>query len=221
MSLPFCFSDENAHRRIARRAFLGQHASGLGAIALSALLAGDRSRAAEGLAATSGGLGDLPHFAPRAKRVIYLFQSGGPSHIDLFEGSPVLRGLHGSELPPSVRGNQRVTGMTAGQSSFPVVAPMWGVRQCGPQGSWVSDLLPHTQQVADQLTFVKSVHTEAINHDPAITLINTGSQQIGHASLGSWLRPGERNGRFARVHRHAQSRYWQEPRPAAVRSAVG
>jgi len=172
-----------------RRAFLGQQAGGLGRIALGSLLLSGTSQADEGRTGLVSPH-DLPHFAARAKRVIYLFQSGGPSHVDLFDYTPKLGEMHGKELPASVKGTQRVTGMTAGQSSYPVVAPMSGMKQCGSHGTWISDLLPYTQQIADQISIVKSVNTEAINHDPAITYINTGSQQLGHASLGSWLSYG-------------------------------
>jgi hypothetical protein len=141
-------------------------------------------------AGDQGGLADLPHFAPKARRVIYLFMAGGPSHIDTFDYHPELQTLHGSELPKSVRGEQRVTGMTAGQSSFPVVAPMFKFERHGQHGTWVSDLLPHTATVVDELAIIKSLHSEAINHDPAITLINTGVQQPGKASLGSWVSYG-------------------------------
>ena len=161
---------------LTRRAFLGQSAGSLGALALSRLLGGDESV--------------LPHFAPKAKRVVYLFQSGGPSHIDLFDYKPVMRELHGQELPESVRGGQRVTGMTAGQKSFPVLAPPYEFKQHGESGAWVSELMPWTARIADKLCFLKGVHTDAINHDPAITTINTGAMQPGKASLGSWLSYG-------------------------------
>jgi uncharacterized protein (DUF1501 family) len=180
---------------LARRAFLGRGAAGLGQLALGSLLFPELLRAtahgaAEPSANTPIGLPGLPHFAPRAKRVIYLFQSGGPSHVDLFDYTPALDQLHGTELPPSVRGTQRVTGMTSGQASFPVVKPLWNMQRCGQHGTWISDLLPYTQKIADHITILKSVNTEAINHDPAITFINTGSQQIGNASMGAWLSYG-------------------------------
>lgn len=161
---------------LTRRAFLGRSAGSLGALALSRLMGGDGAA--------------LPHFAPKAKRVVYLFQSGGPSHIDLFDYKPVMRELHGQELPESVRGGQRVTGMTAGQKSFPVLAPPYEFKQHGESGAWVSELMPWTARIADKLCFLKGVHTEAINHDPAITTINTGAMQPGKASLGSWLSYG-------------------------------
>ncbi|CAN5250205.1 DUF1501 domain-containing protein [soil metagenome] len=180
-------------RLLTRRTLLGQSARGVGRIALASLLA--RAGFADGGGATAPPLpaslpASLPHFAPKAKRVIYLFQSGGPSHVDLFDNKPSLARFHGQDLPASVKGTQRVTGMTSGQSSFPVVQPLWGMRRCGRQGTWISDLLPHVQRVADELCIVRSMHTEAINHDPAITFINTGSQQLGHASMGAWLSYG-------------------------------
>ena len=187
------------HNQLARRAFLTSSAGTLGRVALSWLL-GSSCQATQAMANDAagaatpmsrvGGLPGLPHFAPTAKRVIYLFQSGGPSHVDLFDYKPVMDELHGKELPESIRGTQRVTGMTAGQSSFPVVAPMWPMQRCGEHGTWISSLLPYTQKIADEIMIVKSVNTEAINHDPAITLINTGSQQLGNASLGAWLSYG-------------------------------
>jgi hypothetical protein len=130
------------------------------------------------------------HFAPKAKRVIYLFMSGGPSHIDLFDYKPKLRENHGKELPGEVRMGQRVTGMTAGQSSFPCVAPMFKFAQHGQCGAWVSELLPNIAGIVDDIAIVKSLNTEAINHDPAITYIQTGSQQPGRPSLGAWLSYG-------------------------------
>jgi len=166
-------------RTITRRTFLGQSARGIGRMGLASLLFPGFMRQPRG-----------PHFAPKARRIIYLFQSGGPSHVDLFDYKPRQRDLHATELPDSIRGGQRLTSMTASQASFPVVAPHWPMRQCGTHKTWISDLLPHTQSIADEICIVKSMVTEAINHDPAITFINTGSQQIGHASLGSWLSYG-------------------------------
>ena len=173
------------HALHTRRALLGQAAGGIGAAALASLGLGGNATARpreEGPTASS--------HPPRAKRVIYLFQSGGPSHVDLFDFKPVLRDLHATELPDSVRQGQRVTGMTSGQMSFPVVAPPYDFQRHGESGAWVSELLPHTAGVVDELCFLKAVHTEAINHDPGITLINTGDQQPGKASLGSWLSYG-------------------------------
>ncbi len=156
-----------------------------GTAALAGLLGVDGGKAA--IAVSSA---QVAHFAPKAKRVIYLFQSGGPSHLELLDYKPKLRSLHGSELPDSIRQGQRLTGMTSGQKSFPVVAPKFKFSQSGSAGAWFSELLPHTAKVADHLCVVRSLHTEAINHDPAITYIQTGSQQPGRPSLGAWLSYG-------------------------------
>ncbi|MCM8529099.1 MAG: DUF1501 domain-containing protein [Lentisphaeraceae bacterium] len=129
----------------------------------------------------------LPHFKAKAKSVIYLCQSGGPSHIDLFDYHPEMQKFHGQELPDSIRNGQRVTGMTAGQKNFPVCAPLKPFKQRGESGTWISDFLPYTAGVADDICVVKSMHTEAINHDPGITFMNTGSQFPGLPSLGAWL----------------------------------
>src|SRR6516165_3934102 len=173
-----------------RRQFFGRTATGIGTAALASLL-NQRLFAADVDASfkTHGAL-PLLHFAPKAKRVIYLFMSGGPSHIDLFDYKARLRQLHGTELPASIRMGQRVTGMTAGQSSFPCVAPMFQFARHGSCGAWVSELLPYTARVVDDLAIVKSLNTEAINHDPAITFIQTGYQQPGRPSLGAWLSYG-------------------------------
>ena len=125
----------------------------------------------------------LPHFSPKAKSIIYLCQSGGPSHIDLFDYHPEMKKLHGTELPDSVRGGQRVTGMTAGQKNFPVCAPIKEFKQHGQSGTWVSEFLPYTSKIVDDITVIKSMHTEAINHDPGITFLNTGSQIPGRPSF--------------------------------------
>jgi uncharacterized protein (DUF1501 family) len=161
-------------------------AGGVGAAALASLNTSVDTK----LRAATDPTGLGPHFAPKAKRVIYLFQSGGPSQIDLFDYKPGYRHLHGTELPDSVSGGQRVTGMTAGQSTFPVLAPPFKFARHGKSGMWVSELMPHTAGVADEICMLKGMHTEAINHDPGITFINTGDQQPGKASLGSWLSYG-------------------------------
>jgi hypothetical protein len=132
----------------------------------------------------------LPHFAPRAKRVIYLFQYGGPSQLDLFDPKPGLAKLQRSELPPSIRMGQRLTTMTAGQSSFPVASSIFRFAQHGQSGASVSELLPHTAKIADELCFIRSMHTEQINHDPGITFFQTGFQLAGRPSIGSWLAYG-------------------------------
>ncbi len=131
-----------------------------------------------------------PHFPPRAKRIIYLFQSGAPSQLDLYDHKPGLARHAGAELPPSVRKGQRLTGMTATQSSFPMVPSRFSMKQHGGSGAWLSELLPHTARVADEICFVKSMFTEQINHDPAITFCQTGHQLAGRPSLGAWLSYG-------------------------------
>ncbi|MSR55172.1 MAG: DUF1501 domain-containing protein [Gemmataceae bacterium] len=163
--------------RISRRNFLARTATGSAAIA--SLLQGD------------GFAGEIkPHFAPKAKRVIFLHQSGGPSHLELMDYKPSLKKYHGSELPDSIRQGQRLTGMTSGQKSFPVIAPKFKFQQHGKSGAWFSELLPHTAQISDELCMIRSMHTDAINHDPAITFMQTGSQQPGRPSFGSWLSYG-------------------------------
>lgn len=130
------------------------------------------------------------HFAPKAKRVIYLFQSGGPSQLELFDYKPLLNKMRGEDLPDSIRKGQRLTGMTSGQERFPLVGSQFEFKQYGKSRAWVSELMPYTSKVVDELCFVKSVHTEAINHDPAITFFQTGSQQTGRPSMGSWFSYG-------------------------------
>jgi hypothetical protein len=132
----------------------------------------------------------LPVHAPRAKRVIYLFQSGAPSQMDLFDYKPALQNLRGTELPASIRQGQRLTGMTSRQESFPVAPSGFRFAQRGKSGQWISDLLPYTAKVADELCFIKTMHTEAINHDPAITFFQTGAQLAGRPSIGAWVSYG-------------------------------
>jgi hypothetical protein len=160
-----------------RREFLKSSATGIGAAALATLLNPDLSA-------------DSPHAAPRAKRVIYLFMHGGPSQMDLLDHKPQLAQRRGIELPASVRMNQRLTGMTANQKSFPVTPSVFNFKQHGESGAWLSELLPHIGSAADDLCFVKSMQTEAINHDPAVTYLQTGHQQPGRPSMGSWLSYG-------------------------------
>jgi hypothetical protein len=175
---------------LTRRHLFGRTAAGIGTAALASLL-NERFVAAD-MAASSQTHGVLPalHFAPKAKHIIYLFMSGGPSHIDLFDYKPKLRDYHGKELPATIRMGQRVTGMTASQRSFPCVAPMFRFGQHGKCGAWVSELLPYTATIADDIAIVKSLNTEAINHDPATTYLQTGHQQPGRPSLGAWLSYG-------------------------------
>jgi hypothetical protein len=165
---------------LTRRYFFGKASAGLGIAALSSLLQADET----------AGLPGLPHFPATAKRVIYLFQSGAPSQMDLFDYKPRLNDLTGTELPDSVRSGQRLTGMTAGQATFPVAASLFRFGRHGNSGAWVSELMPHTAKVVDDLCFVKSMYTEAINHDPAVTFFQTGFQLAGRPSIGAWLAYG-------------------------------
>jgi hypothetical protein len=173
-----------AARRISRRQLLTRTSLGLGAVALSSLI--DPSMLAAATSTSSGAL-RAPHFAPKARRIIYLFQSGGPSHLDLFDYKPKLDALFGKDLPPSVRMGQRLTGMTSGQTAFPMIPSKFGFARYGANGTYVSELMPHTAKIMDDLCLVRSLHTEAINHDPAITFLQTGSQQPGRPSFGSWI----------------------------------
>ncbi len=174
----------------SRRTFLGNVAGGVGQMALGSLLSAAAPLAARASSAVGQPGRVAPHFAPKAKRVVCLFQSGGLSHVDLFDNKPTLAKYSGREIPASVKGDQRLTGMTSGQSAYPVVAPLWGGRACGQHGTWISDQLPHTQGIADEICLIKSMHTEAINHDPAMTFLNTGNQQPGYASMGAWVSYG-------------------------------
>ena len=164
-------------QNLTRRHFFSRASAGLGMAALATQLRADRF----------GGIEGMPHIAPKAKRVIYLFQSGGPSQMELFDFKPRLKDFAGTELPDSIRNGQRLTGMSSTQTTFPVVASKFDFKQHGKSGAWISELLPHTAKIADDLTIVKSVFTEAINHDPAVTFLQTGSQIAGRPSIGSWL----------------------------------
>ncbi|MEE3373094.1 MAG: DUF1501 domain-containing protein [Planctomycetota bacterium] len=168
-------------RRATRRQFCSTSASLAGA-ALCGLL--DRD------AAATAPINQLPHFRPRAARIIYLCQSGAPSQLDLFDPKPLTHQYAGQELPASIRGDQRLTTMTSSQKSFPVTPSLFRFAQHGTSGAWVSELLPHLASVVDELCFVHSLHTEAINHDPAITFMQTGSQQAGRPSMGAWVSYG-------------------------------
>ena len=158
-----------------RRQFLRGSGLSLGGVALAAL---------------SGDARALSHIAPKARRVIYLFMHGGPSQLDLFDHKPGLKRLHGQEIPASVIGEQRLTGMTSGQKSKPVTASLFNFARHGRSGAWVSELLPHTAKIVDELCIIRSMHTEAINHDPAVTFLQTGHQQPGRPSFGAWLSYG-------------------------------
>jgi hypothetical protein len=168
---------------LTRRHFFGRTATGIGVAALATLLR-------EEAPAATGGLPGLPHFAPTAKRVIYLFQHGGPSQLDLFDHKPGLAKRRGEDLPASVRMGQRLTGMTAYQATFPTAPSIFRFTQHGKSGLWLSELLPHTGRVADELAIIRSLHTEAINHDPAVTFLQTGFQLAGRPSTGAWVAYG-------------------------------
>lgn len=178
-----------------RRHFFTRTSLGLGAMALGALT-GSCGKSGNPLSSLVESedpaemLGGLPHYLPKAKRVVYLFMSGGPSQMDLFDYKPSLREMHGLDLPDSVRQGQRLTGMSAGQSAIPVAASAFDFQQHGQSGGWVSELMPYTAEIVDELCFIKSMHTEAINHDPAITFFQTGNQIAGRPSIGSWVSYG-------------------------------
>ncbi|MEQ1861937.1 MAG: DUF1501 domain-containing protein [Chthoniobacteraceae bacterium] len=162
---------------IARRQFLGRTATGIGAAALASLM-------------NPRVFGGLSHFAPKAKRIIWLTQAGAPSQIDLFDEKPGLKAQFDKDLPDSVRGGQRLTGMTSGQKRFPIAPSVFKFDSHGQSGTRLSELLPHTARFADELCVIRSLHTEAINHDPAMTLLQTGHQTAGRPALGAWLSYG-------------------------------
>lgn len=161
-----------------RRTFLQTSAAGIGTAALATLLQ------------TSARAEVATHHAPKAKRIIYLFQSGAPSQMDLFDPKPVMTDKRGSELPDSIRMGQRLTTMTSGQSSFPIAPSIFKFAQHGQSGMWMSEILPHMSEIVDDLCMIRTLHTEAINHDPAITFCQTGSQLAGRPSIGAWASYG-------------------------------
>jgi uncharacterized protein (DUF1501 family) len=167
-----------------RRHFFGRAATGLGAAALTSLM-----NPSAFAAPTTGAL-EAPHFAPKAKRVIYLFMSGAPSQLDMWDYKPKMQEWYDKDLPDSIRNGQRITTMTSGQKRFPIAPSTFQFKQHGQHGAWISELLPHTAGVIDDLAVIKTVNTEAINHDPAITYIQTGSQLPGRPSTGAWLSYG-------------------------------
>src|SRR6185369_9145598 len=167
---------------LTRRTFFRSSSLGIGSAALASLLAKD--------AQASAGLPGFPNFSAKAKLVIYLFQHGAPSQLDLFDYKPVLQKLRGEELPDSVRKGQRLTGMTAYQAKFPTAPSLFKFAQYGQSGTWLSELLPHTAKMADQICVIRSMQTEAINHDPAVTFFQTGFQIAGRPSIGAWISYG-------------------------------
>ena len=179
---------------LTRREFWGRTSTGMIATALASLISprllASPEASRSGSHGTTPGLPGLPHFGGKAKRVIYLCQSGAPSQLDLFDYKPHLNTLGGKELPDSVRKGQRLTGMTSTQASLPIAPAIFDFAQHGESGAWVSELLPYTAEIADDLCFIKTLYTEAINHDPAITMLQTGAQLAGRPSMGSWLSYG-------------------------------
>ncbi|MEM6698414.1 MAG: DUF1501 domain-containing protein, partial [Bacteroidota bacterium] len=184
----------NIEKKVSRRNFLTKTSLGLGAMALGSLIGGNLigQHAAPKVAGSpvDAVLNNLPHFAPKAKRIVYLFMSGGPSQMDIYDYKPALEKMHGQDLPDSVRKGQRLTGMSAGQSALPMAASVFDFQQHGKSGTWVSELMPYTAKVVDELCFIKSMYTEAINHDPAITFFQSGNQIAGRPSIGAWMSYG-------------------------------
>ena len=181
----------HAQYKSTRREFLRNTTRGLGALALSSLFLpkGFAQKEKPSSAGMEGVLGQL-HHAAKAKRVIYLFQSGGPSQMELFDYKPELSRRAGEEIPDSIRGNQRITGMLAGQSSFPLIGSAFEFQQNAKTGGFFSELLPHTSQIAEDICVINSMYTEAINHEPAVVFLQTGSQVTGRPAIGSWLSYG-------------------------------
>jgi hypothetical protein len=174
---------------VNRRHFLGKAAAGIGGIALGSLLMPDLFNGGRKGLTENLPLG-IPHFAPKAKRVIYLFQNGAPSQLESFDYKPTLNKMAGQDLPESIRKGQRLTGMTSGQSKFPLVGSYYDFKQYGQSGAWISDLFPNMAKIADDLCIVRSMNTEAINHDPALTFMQTGAQIGNRPSMGAWLSYG-------------------------------
>ena len=172
---------------VTRRHFLTKAGLGIGSAALGTMLFKDQLFGTN--EATSIPLG-VAQFAPKAKRIIYLFQNGAPSQLETFDYKPLLNKMHGEELPASIRMGQRLTGMTSNQESFPLVGSTFGFAQHGQSGAWVSELFPHMASIVDEMCIVKSMHTEAINHDPALTFFQTGAQQGNRPSMGAWMSYG-------------------------------
>ncbi|HLK27968.1 MAG TPA: DUF1501 domain-containing protein [Puia sp.] len=175
------------HLNINRRRFLSRLSLGIGSVALGSLLIPDLFK---GGGEEESAMIGLPHFAPRAKRIIYLFQNGAPSQLDLFDYKPLLQKMQGEDLPASIRNGQRLTGMTADQTKFPLAGTYFQFNQYGQSRAWLSELLPFTARAADDICFIKTMYTEAINHDPALTFFQTGAQQGNRPSMGSWMSYG-------------------------------
>ncbi len=184
MSNPFFENQQH----VTRRHFLGKLSVGLGSAALGTLLTKDLFSPKKSLEESI--MAGIPHFAPKAKRVIYLFQNGAPSQLESFDYKPLLNKMVGQELPASIRGAQRLTGMTSGQDKFPLVGSKFAFNQYGQNGTWISEIFPNIAKIADDICVVKTLHTEAINHDPALTFFQSGAQQGNRPSMGAWLSYG-------------------------------
>lgn len=182
----FC---DHVNFNLSRRDFFGRFAMGVGGLALMNLLRQSAGAAPATEGPAYGALG-MPHFPPKAKRVIYLFMAGGPSQLDLFDYKPLLNRMNGRDLPESVRGRQRLTGMSANQARLPLAGAQFNFSQYGESRAWVSELMPWTGRMVDELCFIRSMQTEHINHDPAITFFQTGNQLPGRPSIGAWLSYG-------------------------------
>lgn len=180
----------NEKLKVNRRHFFSKLSAGIGTIALGSMMIPDLFRGKGASAAENGYRLGIPHFAPKAKRVIYLFQAGAPSQLESLDYKPLLRERMGEDLPESIRNGQRLTGMTSNQDRFPLVGSFADFKQYGQNGTWVSDYFPHIGKISDEICIIKSMHTEAINHDPAITFFQTGNQISGRPSMGSWLSYG-------------------------------
>jgi hypothetical protein len=186
-------NDDHHHenKNYSRRDFLTKTSLGLGALSLGSLISPVNAYGnSDFLNLLDSKKMKLPHFVPKAKRVIYLFQSGAPSQLDLFDYKPKLNEMFGKEVPKSIFGEQRLTGMSSGQNSFPMAGSLFNFKKYGQSGAWMSELMPHTSKIVDELCFIKSMYTDAINHDPAMTMIQTGSELPGRPSMGSWLSYG-------------------------------
>jgi hypothetical protein len=178
-----CFGGEDL--RLTRRELLAQAGRGIGSVAVASMLGG-----AGLIAGAPNGLPNLPHFRPKARRAIWLFPAGAPSQLDTWDYKPKLRAMFGKDLPGSVRGDQRLTTMTSRQKAFPIAPSLFNFSRHGQSGMWVSELFPHTARIVDRIALVKSLHTEAINHEPATIAVNSGNQLPGRPCLGSWLSYG-------------------------------
>jgi hypothetical protein len=193
-SRQFLALDRDSQRALTRRTFLQKSAGGIGLAALGSLAGPSRLEAAAAgspsPASAHRGLPGFPNLTPKAKRIIYLFQSGAPSQMDLFDPKPQMEAQRGKDLPESIRNGQRLTTMTSGQKSFPVAPSIFKFNRYGQCGMWMSEALPHMAKIANEFCMIRSMHTEAINHDPAITFFQTGSQLAGRPSIGSWVSYG-------------------------------